>query len=116
MRGMDRTTGQPIDDVSAHIAQSVTDILTTPIGSRIMRRDYGSVLPLLVDQPLTDATLLRAYSATVIALLTWEPRIAVRSIRKHVSTTAPGRVTLELTGVTDNGERIDVSAPLAVAN
>uniref|UniRef100_UPI0026076D20 ATPase domain-containing protein n=1 Tax=uncultured Sphingobium sp. TaxID=316087 RepID=UPI0026076D20 len=32
-------------------ATGVRDILTTPIGSRLMRRDYGSLIPELIDQP-----------------------------------------------------------------
>lgn len=43
----------------AHIMQSLTDILTTPIGSRVMRRGYGSAVPELIDQPWNGATVLR---------------------------------------------------------
>src|SRR5699024_11220592 len=68
MAEMDRHTGDLIDDELAAIEQSVTDILTTLVGTRIERRDYGSVLPLLIDQPLTEATLLRVYSAAIIAI------------------------------------------------
>lgn len=38
MQGMNSRTGRTITD-SAHLAQSVADILTTPIGSRAMRRE-----------------------------------------------------------------------------
>ncbi|HGJ5879100.1 MAG TPA: baseplate assembly protein, partial [Arsenophonus nasoniae] len=41
--GMNRQTGRFISE-NAHIAQSVQDILLTPVGSRVMRRDYGSLL------------------------------------------------------------------------
>ena len=41
MRGMSAQTGAPLDG-GERLAQSVRDILTTPIGSRVMRRDYGS--------------------------------------------------------------------------
>ncbi|MGT3309437.1 GPW/gp25 family protein, partial [Yersinia enterocolitica] len=30
---------------------SVRDILTTPLASRVMRRDYGSMIPDLLDEP-----------------------------------------------------------------
>ncbi|KPN28874.1 baseplate wedge subunit [Halolamina pelagica] len=43
MPGVDRTNGQRLEGL-AHIRQSVADILTTPLGSRVMRRDYGSLL------------------------------------------------------------------------
>lgn len=43
MSGTSRLTGRVIDQ-DAHLTQSITDILTTPKGSRVMRRDYGSRL------------------------------------------------------------------------
>ncbi|MGD7246543.1 GPW/gp25 family protein, partial [Ralstonia pseudosolanacearum] len=51
MTGMNSSTGRAIAD-RPHLAQSIGDILTTPIGSRVMRRDYGSEVPDLIDQPL----------------------------------------------------------------
>lgn len=38
---MDRATGLAISEL-AHLRQSMGDILTTPIGSRVMRHEYGS--------------------------------------------------------------------------
>jgi|GEM_PF-4022428 len=40
---MDRFTGAPIGE-RADIVQAVADILTTPIGTRVERRAYGSML------------------------------------------------------------------------
>jgi len=59
----------------------VRDILTTPIGTRVMRRDYGSRLMELVDAPLTPATLTEIYAAAAEALGRWEPRLRVERIR-----------------------------------
>ncbi|MHA6894786.1 GPW/gp25 family protein [Ralstonia pseudosolanacearum] len=78
MTGMNKTTGRALSD-QGHIGQSVADILSTPIGSRVMRRDYGSAVPDLIDQPLNPATRLRAMSAAVSALVRWEPRIRIAS-------------------------------------
>lgn len=50
--GMNRTTGESISDVD-HISQSIGDILRTPVGSRVMRREYGSLLSQMIDQPQT---------------------------------------------------------------
>ena len=55
---MNRETGAALGLVE-HIAQSITDILTTRIGTRVMRREYGSLLPELVDQPFNDLTRLQ---------------------------------------------------------
>ncbi|WP_227369837.1 GPW/gp25 family protein [Halomonas sp. M20] len=115
MPGMNAQTGRRIDGLD-HIRQSVRDILTTPIGSRVMRRDYGSLLPDLIDQPLHDATLLQAYSAAIMALLRWEPRIRVQAIRKSVSTTQPGTATLELDAITAEGDEITLAIPVTGAS
>ena len=109
---MDATTGHRLDYL-AHLHQSVTDILTTPLGSRVMRRDYGSLLPEMIDRPLTDATLLQVYAATVMALLRWEPRLRVTAVRTSVSTTSPGRVVLDLEAQTREGEPVNLEVPLA---
>ena len=47
--GMNSQTGLSIAEVE-HIRQSVRDILVTPVGSRVMRREYGSLLSALIDQ------------------------------------------------------------------
>lgn len=115
MPGMNATTGRQLNDIE-HLRQSVTDILTTPIGSRVMRRDYGSLLPELIDKPLNGATALRAYSATVIALMKWEPRLRIERISRSVSEAHPSRLLLTLHATrTDNGEAIALDVPLTGA-
>lgn len=79
LTGMDRATGKPLSG-DAHLVQSIADILTTPLGTRPMRRDYGCLLPELLDRPLGRATRLLASVAIAMALARWEPRIAVRKI------------------------------------
>src|SRR2546430_13494571 len=49
--------------------RSVADILSTPIGSRGMRRDYGSLVPALLDQPDNNATQARLRAAGANALV-----------------------------------------------
>jgi len=46
--GMNSQTGLSISEAD-HIRQSVRDILVTPVGSRVMRREYGSLLSALID-------------------------------------------------------------------
>lgn len=111
MSGMSSHTGRAMDSL-AHIQQSVNDILTTPIGSRVMRREYGSLLPELIDQPLNGPTALRTYSATVVALMKWEPRIRVQQIARRVSTNRPGRFDLIITARrVDSGESVSLAVP-----
>lgn len=115
MPGMNASNGRAIDGI-AHIQQSVRDILTTPLGSRVMRRDYGSLLPELIDQPLHGATALRAYSATVVALMKWEPRIRVQRITRLAPADRPGTLVLEMTArLNDTGESFDLTVPLGTS-
>ncbi|MBG4169896.1 GPW/gp25 family protein, partial [Pseudomonas aeruginosa] len=60
---MNAHTGGAIDRL-AHIRQAIADILTTRIGTRVMRREYGSQLPELIDAPFNDTTRLQVYAAT----------------------------------------------------
>ena len=95
MIGMDRTTGRRLTG-EAHLRQSITDILTTPIGSRIMRRAYGSHLPALIDAPITSETVVDVYQAAAEAIGRWEPRFQLR--RVQVAAAEAGRMTLVLEG------------------
>lgn len=109
MTALNRETGRAMDPNSpAHLVQSIGDILTTPRGSRPMRRDYGSDLPDLVDAPHNPATRLRVYAATAIALMRWEPRVRLR--RVQLSGGADGAAALRLDLVrTDLPRRADAT-------
>ena len=96
MNGIDANTGKRLAGLD-HLRQSIRDILTTPIGSRVMRRDYGSRLYRLVDAPLNRATILDLYAATAEALATWEPRIEVQEVR--AAEADAGKVTISLRGI-----------------
>ncbi|MFJ5429253.1 GPW/gp25 family protein [Pectobacterium actinidiae] len=80
-----------------HLWQSVKDILTTPIGSRVMRRDYGSIVSDLIDAPQNEVTRLQLMSAAVIAVTRWEPRIALNAV--DVTYSPNGKVDVELNGL-----------------
>lgn len=106
MNGMNAITGKAMSGIE-HLRQSVNDILATPLGSRVMRRDYGSRLPFLVDAPMNRATLLQIYMATAEALHRWEPRIRVR--RVSASAADEGRVELNIAGeYLPDGKRISL--------
>lgn len=96
MIGTHATTGKRLDGI-AHLAQSVADILTTPLGTRLMRHDYGSLLPELIDQPFNGLTKLRMFGAVAIALQRWEPRISLTRLAIEAGT-APGSLSLEIEG------------------
>ena len=95
MNGIDATTGKRLGGID-HLRQSLRDIITTPLGSRVMRRDYGSRLFELVDAPINRETITDIYAATAEAVARWEPRFEVTRVR--ISGAQPGRVELDLTG------------------
>lgn len=96
MNGINATTGQALGG-TAHVKQSIRDILTTRIGTRVMRRDYGSRLPELVDNPMGELLKVELFAATAEALVRWEPRF--RLDRVYVDAIGEdGRITLTLEG------------------
>lgn len=95
MNGMDRNTGKPLSG-RAHLAQSIADILATPIGTRVMRRDYGSALFELIDQAGNALGRLRMMAAIAVALARWEPRI--RLTRVNVVPAADGAARVDIEG------------------
>jgi len=108
---MNRLTGATIG-VKEHIAQSIADILTTRIGTRVMRREYGSLLPDLVDHPSNDVTRLRAYAAAAMALTRWEPRILVHRIQLQ-SATLQGQAVMDIECTLINtNEALSLTVPL----
>jgi hypothetical protein len=100
--GLNKTTGTGIDTLEDHVRQSIGDILTTPVGSRVMRREYGSVIPELIDQPLNQTTLLRLYAATAAAVMRWEPRFQISRITMEYNT--PAGATVEVAGRLGNND------------
>lgn len=95
MNGTSATTGKLLGGI-AHLRQSITDILRTPIGSRVMRRDYGSRVFSLIDAPLNRVTIADLYAAVADALQRWEPRLRLTAV--VASSAEVGQVVLDITG------------------
>ena len=82
-----------------HVAQSIRNILFTAIGTRVQREEYGSLLPLLMDAPMNEATLLLCNAAVVTALARWEPRYIITSADTRAVQDASGkRVEIRISG------------------
>lgn len=82
---MNRYTGERLTDESAHIKQSITDIMLTPVGSRIQRRDYGSMIPALIDRPINAVLLLQLAACAVTAINRWEPRVQITQFKPQLT-------------------------------
>lgn len=94
--GLNREAGKALSDFD-HVQQSIGVILTTPIGSRVMRRDFGSELFELIDRPMTDQVILAIYAAAAMAIARWEPRFSVSSFQLSQAN-EQGQVSLALFG------------------
>lgn len=95
MIGLDRRTGQPLSG-TAHLKQSIEDILTTPVGSRRMRPEYGSSLRRYVDLPVSEGWKSAVQAEVARALGRWEPRLKLENVR--VTAVLNGQITLSLSG------------------
>ena len=96
MQGMNRETGKIISGLE-HLRQSIEMILQTPLGSRVMRPEFGSLLYLYVAAPMTPQTDLKIYAATIDALTKNEPRLLTKRVEVETRTRT-GIYTLRLTG------------------
>lgn len=109
--GMNRQTGEALTDLD-HIRQSVRDILLTPLGSRVMRRKYGSLLSALIDQPQNESLRLQIMSACYMAILQWEPRIKLTAI--NFESNFNGGMVVEMTGNrTDTAQPVSLTVPVS---
>ncbi|EHG7886653.1 baseplate assembly protein [Salmonella enterica] len=109
--GMNRNNGIGISD-SEHISQSMRDILLTPVGSRVMRREYGSLLSALIDMPQNPALRLQIMVACYSAIQKWEPRIRLISISFERGDT--GEMYVDITGMrTDTGVSVSTTVSLS---
>lgn len=82
--GIDPVSGTVVD-LLAHIRISVTEIVKTMVGSRVMRRKVGAHVADLIDAPGDPVTALRLIAAAADALERWEPRVRLTSGRLAVS-------------------------------
>ncbi|KIU44527.1 MULTISPECIES: GPW/gp25 family protein [Pseudomonas] len=95
MIGMSRHGGQTLSGIG-HLRQSIEDILTTPLGSRRMRPDYGSKLRRFVDLPVNEGWKSAVQAEVARALTRWEPRLKLQRVR--VVAVVGGQISLQLSG------------------
>ncbi len=108
MRGMHPITGRTLSGL-AHVHYSIAKILTTPLGSRVMRRGFGSNLCNLVDAPNNTSVQVQLYAAVAGALTRFEPRLTLSQVQLIASS---GTAILEITGtVLSTGEAVHAQIP-----
>ena len=96
MIGMNSNSGLSLRERD-HLQQSIRDILTTPIGTRVMRREYGSNVFQWIDAPGNRGTIIGIIAATAEALGRWETRLKLERVQvKRLG--KDGRIELRLQG------------------
>lgn len=93
--GMDRETGAALAGVG-HLQQSLSDLLSTPLGSRRERPEYGSLLPRMVDLPVTPGFISAAQAEAARRIARWEPRLRLKQVT--VIAVIDGRIKFRLSG------------------
>jgi uncharacterized protein len=78
--GMNAKNGNPIVDNTDYLKQSINDIIKTPIGHRLMRRNYGSNIMAFADMPLNNNTLLQIQACLANALLQQEKNFLLKKV------------------------------------
>lgn len=96
---MSRTTGLNLGDDIKHLEQSIVDIITTPLGTRVMLPEYGSTLIELLSSNITPALLGDIRAAIATALDRWEPRFELTEINFTVEDAEEGILIIDMQGL-----------------
>jgi hypothetical protein len=78
------------------ITEEIARLLITPLGSRIMRPEYGSELYKLRDRELTPHWRLMAIRYTFVAINSWIDRIRLRKVKFELINGESGVVKMKL--------------------
>ncbi|WP_200256141.1 GPW/gp25 family protein [Halorhodospira neutriphila] len=110
---MDRYTGRSVSGVE-QVRQRVEDVVLTPVGTRVERRDYGSRVPDLIDEPGDAATALRVSSAVTDAVMRHVPELILSRVRLIPDDAVQGRWQLRIEGRL-RGEGVELAVPMVGA-
>lgn len=78
------------------IRQAIKIILGTNPGERLMRPDFGAGLNQFVFEPVNTATMAQVKTRVEEALIDWEPRIDVESVKVSTDPSARNTVLIEV--------------------
>ena len=90
--GIDRFTGKRLDGF-VHVEQSLFYLFSLVIGSRIMRRNVGSAVPIILGREnVSSVPIARFWSMVILACQLWEPRFYVEQVIFPLPTDTPERL------------------------
>ena len=80
----------------ANVEQSLHILLMTRIGERVMRTDFGTQAQRLVFSPGSTQYLRLLEKTVQEAVVNWEPRVDLTSVRAEADAAEPYRVTVSI--------------------
>ncbi len=92
--GIGRQVSSSTTEGVEKIKDSILQILTTSPGERVVRRDFGAGLKVLVFEPMNNALLDNIVFATESAIRRWEPRVDVGRVQVNVTNKNLGILTV----------------------
>lgn len=102
--GIDRNTGKRLVGWP-HVVQSLLVLFSTRIGSRIMRRAFGSDVPALLGREnVSRAAVLRFWTAIILAVELWEPRFRIVKIGMPASSNGTDKARAGKLGFSATGQ------------
>ncbi|MCP5049203.1 MAG: GPW/gp25 family protein [bacterium] len=93
---LDRNDSLALSHHEEKIAQSIRIILGTAKGERMMRPDFGCNIHEYVFNIIDTATLTLIKSAVKEALLLWEPRIEVLTVKTSTEKLRESTITIDI--------------------
>lgn len=96
MPGLDRTTGRDLSGWD-HVLQSLGVIFSTGFHERLMLRWFGSLVPHLLGETMSERKVVRFFYAIAVAIDLWEPRFRLVRIAINEATRS-GRLSFRLEG------------------
>lgn len=86
-----------------HIVQCVIAILSTLIGTRLLRRQFGSFMPEFIDSATSELKLAQLRASIVLALVKWEKRLIIKRVNFEVT---EGRVFIKIQSLINGEEHL----------
>ena len=79
--GLDANGKIRLVSLEEDVRQAILLIMQTTLGERLMRPDFGAGLNRLVFEPVSRTTMALVQNAVETALIDWEPRIDINTVR-----------------------------------
>ena len=103
MTATNKHSGRAILSERERFRQAIADIITTPVGTRVLVGEYGCHAYRFIDYPAVPVTFQKIRASIIHAIRKWEP--AAASIRVQISRTS-GRYKATIYSVFQGREEI----------